>query len=199
MVFWWVTSVLINVLCDSCPGAVQPLASGVQMPANAAVATLLHVAAIISRCKPKILLTPEQKIIVCIVFTTLPEQGGLGVRVLGCKPLPGVLPAQPQGQSGTGAPSQHPQHQTCVPSPQGSIFTTQLLLTPAQDPGGYVCAKLKCSCSGDMSALPRCQVGQHVVWIAAGKEVRDEMHTEKESTTGRVKAKSNRVLLALSK
>lgn len=46
------------------------------------------------------------------------------------------------------------------PPPQGCILTAQLLLAPAQNPGGHFCAKLKFSYSGDMSALPRCQDGQ---------------------------------------
>lgn len=39
-----------------------------------------------------------------------------------------------------GGPSQLPWHQTCVPPPQ-------LLLAPAQDPGGHFCAKSKFSYS----------------------------------------------------
>lgn len=151
------------------------------MSADATAPAPLRRAAIVSGCKPKFTPLRTEKI-VCLVFTAPPEQGALGKRVLACKHLPGVPPAQPRGQSGTGGPSQLRQHQTCVSPPQACTLTAQLLLAPARNPGGHFCAKLKLSYSGDMSSLPHCQDGQAhgMNCCRERRQRREEAHGEGE-------------------
>lgn len=61
--------------------------------------------------------------------------------------------------SSTGSPPPSPTPELCAP-PEGCTLTPQLLLAPAQSPGGHACANLKRSSSGDTSALPHCQDGR---------------------------------------
>lgn len=175
--------------------------SGVQMPANATAPAQLHSAAIVNGCKPKF--SPLRIKKNCLPYfhsspwMRRPDQGGFRVQT---SPWGATSPAT--GSEWHWWPFMTlPAPDLCLPPPQGCILTAQQLLAPAQAPGGHFCAKLKFFYSGDMSALP-CwklfQAGQaHGMSCCWESSQRQEVYGE-GCTTGRVKATSNRIFLALS-